>query len=86
MSEPNTASECRARGLEVGDTIEGTEYWRDGQNCRTRLTLLWLGKEVAVWRVVSKASYETRWSVPREAANWTLSCRDWRIVPYGKLD
>jgi hypothetical protein len=46
----SVADECRALGLAVGDTIEGTEtvnaWWQT-----TRLTLLWLGETHAAWRV-----------------------------------
>jgi hypothetical protein len=76
----NAADECRALGLQVGDTIEGTERDAGDWWNTTRLTLLWLGDEIAVWRVISIASPQSEWSEPVEAANWTLSCRDWRKV------
>ena len=73
------ADECRALGLKVGDTIEGTESGGKWWNT-TRLTLLWLGKKEAVWMKTSKSSERPDWSEPEESGNWTLSHRDWRKV------
>ncbi len=75
----SVADQCRALGLKVGDTIEGTEGGHGWWNT-TRLTLLWLGETEAAWRVTDRSSSRPEWSEPREAANWTLSCRDWRKV------
>lgn len=72
-------SQCARLNVQVGDTIEGTEKWRDGWNT-TRLTLLWLGQEVAVWRETSRASHRPEWSKPQESSDWTLDCRVWRHV------
>lgn len=75
------ADMVRALKIHVGDTIEGREgkgppgWWQI-----TRLTLLWLGEEVAVWRETSRSQMSPEWSTPRESANWTLSCRDWKKV------
>jgi hypothetical protein len=66
-------------GLKVGDTIEGTERVNAWWNT-ARLTLLWLGETEAVWRMTDRNSNRPHWSEPREAANWTLSYRDWRKV------
>ena len=75
----SVADECRAMGLVVGDTIEGTErvnaWWQT-----TRLTLMWLGETHAAWRVIDRSSNRPNWSEPREAANWSLIGRDWRKV------
>lgn len=77
----NVADQCRALGLKVGDTIEGTEGW--GRSiCTTRLTLLWLGEEEAVWRVTEREKNSSAWSQPHESTGWTLGCREWRkVVP-----
>ena len=78
----NSAVQCRAMGLNVGDTIEGTESG-PGWWSTTRLTLLWVGDEIAVWRETSRCSlrpYWPEWSEPREVSNWTLRWRDWRKV------
>ena len=75
----STADQCRALGLNVGDTIEGTEGDDSGWST-ARLTLLWVGTTEAVWRVTSRSSSRSAWSKPREEVNWTLSCRDWRKV------
>jgi hypothetical protein len=77
----NTADQCRALGLSVGDTIEGREDCHDGSWEETRLTLLWLGEEVAVWRAIDRNCRRKTWSAPEESADWTLEWRDWRKVP-----
>ena len=73
------ADQCRALGLAVGDTIESTKKYADWWYT-TRLTLLWLGETHAAWRVTERNSYVLHWSDPHEAANWTLSCREWRKI------
>lgn len=72
----NTADQCRALGLKVGDTIEGREedgsYWHEA-----RLTLLWIGEEVAVWSASTRSNFYPAWSAPEEGDDWTLDDRDW---------
>lgn len=75
----STADQCRALGLKVGDTIEGTESGA-GWWSTTRLTLLWLGESEAAWRETSISHLSTEWSTPRESCAWTLAYRDWRVV------
>ena len=77
----NVADQCRALELKVGDTIEGTERVGDWWNT-TRLTLLWIGETEAAWQMTDRSSVRYQWSEPREATNWTLSCRDWRKVSH----
>lgn len=72
----SVADHCRAMGLAVGDTIEGTESGRGWWNT-TRLTLLWMGETEAMWRVTYRSNRYPNWTSPREAANWTLTARDW---------
>jgi hypothetical protein len=79
MVRGSVADQCRAMGLKLGDTIEGTEGG-DGWWNTTRLTLLWLGKTEAAWRVTRCSNSRPEWSEPHEAVNWTLNCRDWRKV------
>ena len=72
------ADECRAMGLQIGDTIEGTQsgkgWWETA-----RLTLLWLGEQEAVWRMTRQTgASQPQWSEPCESVNWTLSCREWK--------
>lgn len=81
MKYPNAADHARALGLQVGDTIEGTEHYGNGRWSTARLTLLWLGKEEAMWRVTAKAWDHPKWSQPRESGNWALCCRDWQVLP-----
>jgi hypothetical protein len=73
------AEQCRRLGLQVGDTIEGTESGPGWWNT-TRLTLLWLGETEAAWRMTDKSVNRPEWSEPEEAVNWTLDCREWRKV------
>lgn len=74
------AEQCRALGLTVGDTIEGREEAPRGYWHEARLTLLWMGQEVAVWSVTERSSERPTWSEPEECADWTLECRKWRKV------
>lgn len=76
---PNVASQVRSLGLNVGDTIEGTESGSDWFNT-TRLTLLWVGNQEAAWLHTHKSNKSEMWSRPVEVANWILSHRDWRKV------
>ena len=75
----NTAEQCRLFGLKVGDTIEGREeagaYWHEA-----RLTLLWIGRQVAVWSVAERSNSSTEWSAAEEDGDWTLEFREWRRV------
>jgi hypothetical protein len=73
------ADQCRSIGLQIGDTIEGAE--EPGETAR--LTLLWVGEEVAVFRVTELRSGATDWDMPIESADWDLTCRDWRLVEGG---
>lgn len=76
----STADQCRALGIAVGDTIEGRETAGPGYWHEARLTLVWLGDDVAVWRVSERSSERLAWSEPEEHADWTLECRQWRKV------
>ena len=76
----STAEQCHALGLAVGDTIEGREEAPRGYWHEVRLTLLWLGQEVAVWSQTERSSERPEWSDPEECADWTLECRQWRKV------
>lgn len=83
----NTAEACRAMGIEVGDTIIGREEFDDPFGYsplwnEARLTLLWLGESVAVWREQLRSSEKEEWSEPDEAADWTLDSRPWRKLAH----
>jgi hypothetical protein len=80
-----TAGKCRQMGLQIGDTIEGSEgddkgtWWNV-----TRLTLLWMGEHVAVWSETHTDHTKTEWTAPKEETNWSLDYRDWRkVTPNG---
>lgn len=66
-------------GIKVGDTISGMEseigWWQV-----SRLTLLWVGESIAVWRVTECNIINPEWTQPREVANWVLDHREWRKV------
>ena len=73
----STADQCRELGIKVGDTIESASpsAW---PGCLTRITLLWVGKEMAVWSEKRRGAGE--WTEPRESAAWDLSWREWERV------
>ena len=72
-----SADQCRDLGIAVGDTLEGVSpsAW-PGET--TRITLLWLGQEMAVWQETRLIGGE--WTPPRESAAWDLSWREWERV------
>ena len=83
--------QINALGVKVGDTIEGTQSGRiTGSTTNwwttTRLTLIWQGSEVAVWRETTNSwrMPAGEWTPPRESASWSLDCRDWRIIDVGQ--
>lgn len=65
-------------GIQVGDTIEGRETHINYKWNEYRLTLLWLGEEIAVWREYVRFSNNLEWTDRGENAHWTLEYRDWR--------
>ena len=67
------AEQVRELGIKVGDTIEGSQ----GEHT-ARLTLLWVGEEIAVWRYVSIVDGEIIGDF--ECADWDLGDRDWLKV------
>jgi len=79
MTSHHTAAQCRAMGLQIGDTIEGRQEWPDGWQ-EARLTLVWMGETVAVWKATTRTKRRPTWSPPEESSLWTLNCREWRKV------
>lgn len=71
-----TADQVRELGLSVGDVIIGREDYGNGW-CDAELTLLFLGKEVAVFNVRERSNREPSWNDACESGNWTLAHRDW---------
>jgi hypothetical protein len=64
--------------LKVGDTIRGKELRIGGGWHEARLTLIWVGEELCVWRYQWRNSNnEDRWYDEGESANWTLMYREW---------
>lgn len=74
----NAADKCRQMGLKVGDKIIGSESYADFW-WETELTLLFLGKEIAVWSERSR-SMDSDWGDQRESAAWSLDYREWKKV------
>jgi hypothetical protein len=74
-----TADQCREMGLAVGDTIEGRESYGGHWN-ESRLTVLFIGQEVAVFNEHEHNDLQPDWVDHGETANWTLNCREWRKV------
>lgn len=71
------AAQCRELGLAVGDTLVGRETYSTGAWTEAKLTLLWVGAELAVWKVQRRSNVKPHWRVSGEQSNWTLNCRDW---------
>lgn len=76
----DTAKQCREMGIDVGNIIVGRESWADGGWSEARLTLLFLGKSVAVWSVKKRNNTNPRWRSDGECGNWTLRYRQWELV------
>lgn len=75
----DTAGQCREMGLVVGDVIQGREHygehWRD-----SRLTLIFISEEVAVFKEECRNSRQPDWRDYGESACWTLNCRQWHKI------
>ena len=73
----NTADQCRAMGLAVGDIIVGRETYGDEWS-ESRLELLFVGESVAVFREYVRNNYgQPEWRKDGESGNWTLNCKQW---------
>ena len=75
----SVAEQCRAMGLAVGDTIEGRESYGNNWN-EARLTVLFIGQEVAVFHERERNDRKPNWIDQGETADWTLDCRKWKKV------
>ncbi len=75
----NIVAQIRELGLKVGDTIESFKS-ESYEYYDIRLTLIWIGKDVAVWREKSRRTKHGKWVDGGEAANWTLNMRKWRKI------
>lgn len=77
----NLADQIREMGLQIGDTIIGREGDDDGIWWHEeRLTLLWVGKSAAVFRVERREKNAPKWKDDGEASNWTLDARKWFLA------
>ena len=77
----NVADQCREMGLQVGDVIQGKECHGDCGWSEARLTLLFIGKQCAVFATSRRNSMHTEWVEYPEQANWELNSRHWYLVP-----
>ena len=73
------ADQCREMGLVVGDVIEGREMYGGHWN-ESRLTVLFIGQEVAVFNEHERNDLQLDWVDHGETADWTLNYRVWRKV------
>lgn len=73
------AKQARALGLKVGDVIFGRAETRGHWN-EVKLQLLFLGREVCVWRSWRRTKTAPRWKAEGESAHWDLSCRPWSVL------
>jgi hypothetical protein len=80
MRKTDTARECQQLGINVGDNIVGRETYASGGWSEARLTLLWVGRRIAVWRVRERTSEKRRWGPAEESSMWTLRYRTWKRV------
>lgn len=76
----NTADQVRSMGLRIGDTIVGRESHGGGFWEESRLTLLWVGESVAVFREQSRTSEDPAWDDEGETVDWDLGYRQWTRV------
>ena len=75
----NSADQCRQMGLTVGDVIQGRETYGNDWS-ESRLTLLFVGNEVAVFSEERRNNQNPKWRKDGESGNWTLNCRAWSRV------
>jgi hypothetical protein len=80
----DVAVQCRQMGIIVGDTIVGRETYGNGDWSEAKLTLLFAGKECAIFRQQRRNNKSPRWRADGESACWTLDHREWRKIP-GKI-
>jgi hypothetical protein len=71
------AQQARNLGLRVGEVIIGRKEigtnWHE-----VKLELIFLGRQVCVWKVSRRTQAARRWRSEGESAHWDLSCRTWR--------
>lgn len=74
------AQQCRELGLVPGHVIVGRETYSTGSWSESKMTLLWVGEELAVWKVQRRTNQAPNWRKTGEQSNWTLTCRDWYLL------
>ena len=75
----SAADQCREMGILVGDVIEGREAY-DHSWSESRLTLLFLGAEIAVFNEQYRNDRQPDWLDHGETADWSLAFRLWQKV------
>jgi hypothetical protein len=69
------ASICKENGWVVGDVLEGTEFFREGQEtCQIQITAI--GEKM----ILAKRVWSTSGNHTSDEGLWTLSHREWKKV------
>ena len=79
----SAAKQCREMGIQVGDTIIGREDYDGGWN-EAKLTLIFAGEQVAVFKVMCRNSTFPEWQDDGESGSWRLNHRDWYMMTKDK--
>lgn len=74
------ADQCREMGLKVGDTIIGREDWGENGWSESKLTVLFIGEQAAVFKCVQRGNKNSEWGESRESGSWVLHARPWSLV------
>jgi hypothetical protein len=78
------ATQCRQIGINVGDTIIGRECFEYSNGwIDAKLTLLYRGRQVAVWHVQRRINMDKKWRTVGERTNWDLRYREWFLHKSG---
>jgi len=76
----SSAMQVKALSLKVGDVIIGRQSSLNDSWSETKLKILWVGEDVAVFEEWNRCSEYRCWRRYGERADWQLDCRDWEIV------
>lgn len=74
------AAQCHELGLVPGHVIVSREQLSNDSWSEAKLTLLWLGAELAVWNVQRRTDLAPNWIFSGEQSDWTLTNRDWYLT------
>lgn len=71
------AHQVRELGLKIGDVIQALEVM---DSPAIRLELLWVGEEIAVWKMLSYRNSTGRWEYSGEKAYIHLYYNQWYLM------